>query len=145
MKSIFILLLSLGSLVSEAKTPEGVDPAVVESFENTFSNATDVEWKVSTEFIKVQFALDGQFINAFYHSDGELFAMTRNIPSTQLPVMLQANLKKQTEGQWITELFELTNEEGTTYFVCLETADARVVLKSTDNKNWESFSKQRKI
>jgi hypothetical protein len=145
MKSIFILLLSLGSLVSEAKTPEGVDPVVLESFENTFSNATDVEWKVSTQFIKVQFALDGQFINAFYHTDGELIALTRHLTSSQLPVMLQANLKKQTEDQWITELFELTNEEGTSYFVCLESADARVVLKSTDNKNWESFSKDRKI
>jgi hypothetical protein len=145
MKSIFILLLSLGSLVSEAKTPEGVDPVVLESFENNFSNATDVEWKVSTQFIKVQFALDGQFINAFYHTDGELIALTRHLTSSQLPVMLQANLKKQTEDQWITELFELTNEEGTSYFVCLESADARVVLKSTDNKNWESFSKDRKI
>jgi hypothetical protein len=145
MKSIFILLLSLGSLISEAKTPEGVDPVVLESFENTFSNATDVEWKVSTQFIKVQFALDGQFINAFYQNDGELIALTRHITSSQLPVMLQASLKRQTEGQWITELFELTNEEGTSYFVCLESADARVVLKSTDNKNWESFSKDRKI
>jgi hypothetical protein len=145
MKSIFILLLSLASLVSQGKTPEGVAPEVVKSFETTFANATDVDWKVSAEFVKVQFALDGQYINAFYHSDGELFALTRHITSSQLPVMLQAGLKKQTENQWITELFELTNEEGTSYFVCLESADARVVLKSTDNKNWESFSKDRKI
>jgi hypothetical protein len=145
MKSIFILLLSLGSLVSQGKTPEDVNPLVVKSFENTFSNATDVDWTVSAAFVKVQFALDGQYINAFYHADGELFAITRNITSSQLPVMLRANLKKQTENMWISELFELTTEEGTSYFVCLENADARVVLKSTDNKNWESFSKDRKI
>jgi hypothetical protein len=145
MKSIFILLLSLGSLVSQGKTPEDVNPLVVKSFENTFSNATDVDWTVSAAFVKVQFALDGQYINAFYHADGELFAITRNIASSQLPVMLRANLKKQTENMWISELFELTTEEGTSYFVCLENADARVVLKSTDNKNWESFSKDRKI
>jgi hypothetical protein len=145
MKSIFILLLSLGSLVSQGKTPEDVNPLVVKSFENTFSNATDVDWTVSAAFVKVQFALDGQYINAFYHADGELFAITRNITSSQLPVMLRANLKKQTENMWISELFELTTEEGISYFVCLENADARVVLKSTDNKNWESFSKDRKI
>ena len=144
MKAIFILLASLISLVSSAETP-GVDPVVVKSFENTFANATEVDWKVSEKFVKVQFALDGQYINAFYNGDGELIALTRNISSSQLPVMLQVSLKKETENFWITELFEITNEEGTSYFVCLESADEKIVLHSTGNKNWESFSKDRKI
>ena len=145
MKAIFILFASLFSLVSSAETPEGVDPVVVKSFENTFANATEVDWKVSEKFVKVEFALDGQYINAFYNVDGELLALTRNVSSNQLPVMLQASLKKETEKYWISELFEVTNEEGTSYFVCLENADEKVVLKSSGNKNWDSFSKNRKI
>jgi hypothetical protein len=147
MKPLFILLASLFSLVSKAENFAYADvtPVVLKSFETTFSNAKEADWTVSNNFYKVQFALDGQYISAFYNANGDLVALTRNISSSQLPVMLQVDLKKQTDKYWITELFELTNEEGTSYYVALENADSKIVLRSTDNRNWESYSKSHKI
>jgi hypothetical protein len=145
MKVLFILLASLGSLFAKADPTDAVDPVVLKAFETNFSKAKEVDWTVTTNFYKAQFALDGQYINAFYNSDGALLAITRNITTNQLPVMLQAELKKETEKYWVSELFEITTEEGTSYFVALENADAKIVLKSSDSLDWESYSKSRKI
>lgn len=143
MKTLFILLASLISLVSKAEITE-VNPAVLQSFQSTFKGAKEVDWTVSTTFMKAQFALDGQYINAFYNNDGTLIALTRNITANQLPVMLQTELKKEAANYWITDLFEISNDEGTSYYVTLENADNKVVLKASDNKDWNTYKKARK-
>lgn len=143
MKTLFILLASLVSLVSKAETPE-VNPAVLQSFESTFKGAKEVDWSVSSTYLKAQFALDGQYINAYYNTEGTLIALTRNITASQLPVMLQTGLKKEGANYWITDLFEVSNEEGTSYYVTLENADNKVVLKATDSRVWNTYSKSRK-
>lgn len=145
MKPLFILLATLTSLFSQAETPTEINATVLQSFQSTFKGAKEVDWTISTAYVKAQFALDGQYINAFYTNDGEMIALTRNITANQLPVMLQANLKKQCENFWITELFELTNEEGTSYYVTLENADNKVILQSSSNKEWKSYKKSRKV
>lgn len=145
MKPLFILLATLTSLFSQAETPTDVTATVLRSFESTFKGAKEVDWSVTTSYVKAQFALDGQYINAFYNHDGNLIALTRNVTANQLPVMLQANLKKEIGNFWISDLFEVSNDEGTSYYVTLEDADCKTVLKSTDNKSWVTYKKSRKV
>ncbi|GAA4342214.1 hypothetical protein [Flaviaesturariibacter amylovorans] len=147
MKFLFILLLaSLTTLVSSARTvTDDVTPAVLESFKSTFGAAKEVGWSTSSQYIKAQFTLDGQHINAFYNPAGELIALTRNITVSQLPVMLQAALKKEAAGAWISDLCEYSTDEGTAYYVTLENADMKITLRSSSNSSWTSFQKIRKI
>ncbi|MDB5252297.1 MAG: hypothetical protein JWP27_1466 [Flaviaesturariibacter sp.] len=145
MKSLFLFLAMLATSISQAETPVEVSPAIRKSFETTFKNAREVDWTVSTTFAKAQFALDGQYINAFYDNDGSLIALTRNITASQLPMMLQTSLKTESANYWISDLFEISNEEGTSYYVTLENADNKIVLKSSDNKDWTSYKKIRKV
>ena len=72
-----------------------------------------------------------------------MIAITRNISSTQLPISLQTNLKNNYEGFWISDLFEVANEEGTTYYVTVENADTKLILKSS-NSDWVTYQKERK-
>ena len=72
-----------------------------------------------------------------------MLALTRNISSLQLPITLQASLKKNYENFWISDLFEVANEQGTTYYVTLEDGDTKLVLKS-GHSEWSTFQKQRK-
>jgi hypothetical protein len=138
------LMLSLISMSSFANdNSEKVNGAVLASFKSNFRNATEVSWSVSQQYVKASFALNGQYVTAFYDNGGELIALTRHISSTQLPITLQAGLRKQYGDYWISELFEVANEEGTSYYVTLETADTRLVLKS-EGTDWTSFQKQRK-
>jgi phosphotransferase system HPr-like phosphotransfer protein len=72
-----------------------------------------------------------------------MIALTRNISSLQLPIALQAELKKNYDAYWISDVMETATEEGTSYYITLETADAQVILKSSGD-TWNTFKKQRK-
>jgi hypothetical protein len=141
--TILTVMLSI-SLSSFAKGDDKVSPVVLESFKTSFKQATEVDWTVKEDMYKAQFNLEGQYITAFYNCDGKMVAMTRNIATTHLPISLQTSLKAQIEDLWITDLFEISNEEGTSYYVTLENADTKQVLKASANGEWSNYQKQRK-
>jgi hypothetical protein len=136
------ILLSLASFSSFANE-ETVTPGVLQSFKSSFKNAQDVNWSVVQNFYKANFVMNGQHVAAFYDASGELVALSRNISSVQLPISLQTGLKQRYQGFWISDLFEVANDSGTSYYVTLENGDTKLVLKSTEN-GWATFQKQRK-
>lgn len=149
MKPLFILLTVVSSFFAKTslatETTNEVTHAALRSFKKTFTNATEVSWShVNEDLYRADFALNGQYASAFYDDKGELIATTRNVPSSQLPLLLQAELKTEYQDYWITDLFELTNGEGTQYYVTLENADEKLVLKAQPSKSWKTFQKGRK-
>lgn len=146
MKRLLVTLtiaLSLISLSSFAKANDEVSPTAIKSFNSSFKNATEVKWTVTDNYFKADFALNGQYVSAFYDTEGAMIALTRNISSLQLPIALQAELKANFDAYWISDVFELANETGTSYYITLETADTQLVLKS-EGDSWSNFKKQRK-
>jgi hypothetical protein len=144
MKRLLVTLtiaLSFISLSSFAN--DEVSPSAVKSFNNSFKNATEVKWTVTDNYFKADFALNGQYVSAFYDTEGQMIALTRNISSLQLPIALQAELKLGYDAYWISDVFEVANETGTSYYITLETADTQLVLKS-EGDSWSNFKKQRK-
>ncbi|HJW17277.1 MAG TPA: hypothetical protein VJ499_09150 [Flavisolibacter sp.] len=137
--TVLFSLISMSSFASDSK----VDSRVLKSFETSFKNATEVDWTVTTNFYKAKFSLNGQYVAAYFDASGNMMAITRNISSTQLPISLQTNLKNSYEGFWISDLFEVANEEGTTYYVTVENADTKLVLKSSGS-DWATYQKERK-
>ena len=147
MKRLFVTLtLALGliSLSSFAADDYKTPDAAVKSFHSSFKTASEVSWTLSGDLYKANFLLNGQYVAAYYDAEGEMRAMTRNISSTQLPIALQADLRKEYDGYWITDLFEVANEEGTAYYITLENADAKITMKSTPNTEWSNYKKVRK-
>jgi hypothetical protein len=146
MKPLFIFLTMLASFftMSSFATEPTVSPLVLKSFQSRFADVKEVDWSVSATYYKAEFAFDGQVISAFFDTDGELMAMTRNITSLQLPIALQTELKKEHAGYWVTDLFEVVNESGTQYYVALENSDSKVVLKATVDSGWNTFQKSKK-
>ena len=145
MKVLFVLIMFLASYAA-GSTPGNqgpVHPAVLESFNNAFRNAEEVNWTESKEFYKAQFRLNCQHVFAFYAKNGSLIATTRNMLFTELPVILQTSLEELQNGYWITDLFELSNDEGTNYFITLENADTRLVLRS-NKSDWDIYQKRLK-
>jgi hypothetical protein len=137
--TVLFSLISMSSFASDSK----VDSRVLKSFETSFKNATEVDWTVTNNFYKAKFSLNGQYVAAYFDASGNMMAITRNIGSTQLPISLQTNLKNNYEGLWISDLFEVANEEGTTYYVTVENADTKLILKSS-NSDWVTYQKERK-
>ena len=121
-----------------------MNPAALESFNSSFKNATEVNWTITATYAKADFAMNGQYVAAYYDITGKLIALTRNISSLQLPITLQASLKNSYENYWISDLFEVANDEGTYYYVTLENSDTKVVLKGSANSEWSTYQKSRK-
>ena len=146
MKKIFFILgffMIVG--VCAAYPSERVSPKVLASFKTEFSTAENVEWETGTNYFRAAFSMNGQRVFAFYSVEGELVSIARNISSMQLPINLFSSLKNDYSKYWISDLFELSNSDGVHYYVTLETAGAKVMMKSTNGAVWNTYSKSKKI
>lgn len=147
MKRLLLTLTVALSLISLSSFANGEDhevsPRAIKSFNSSFKNATEVYWTITNNYYKVNFAMSGQYVSAFYDADGKMIALTRNISSLHLPIALQADLKKYYDAYWISDVLETATEDGTSYYITLETADTQLILKSNGD-SWSTFKKERK-
>jgi hypothetical protein len=114
------------------------------AFKKDFATASHIKWEQKNNFLKATFSLNGQILTAYYFTNGDLQAVVRNITSDQLPINLITSLRRDYTGFWITDLFEISSDNLTTYYVTIENSDKKVVLKSADLASWEVYSKERK-
>jgi len=144
-KSIFILALSLVlGTASFANNDEIINQKAEQSFKKEFSQAKDVRWQKSGDFVKATFTLNEKVLFAYYNESGDLVAITRNITTDQLPITLLTTFRKNFSGYWISDLFEMVSGGETSYYITLENADHKVVLKSEDFASWETYKKEKK-
>jgi len=140
-----IVLTSFTAFSFAADAPTAISKNVISSFNKQFSNARDIQWESQTNFVKAQFTMNDMVLYAYFNKTGDLIAVTRFISTSQLPLSLLTSLKKQTmSGYWMTDLFEIENESGTSYYATFESADQTVILKSDGISNWGTFEKVKK-
>ena len=123
----------------DVATPEARD-----AFKKDFATASNIKWEQKNNFLKATFNMNGQFLTAWYYTNGDLEAVVRNITSDQLPISLITGLRKDYTAFWITDLFEISSDNQTTYYVTIEDSDKKIVLKSEGLGAWEVYSKERK-
>jgi hypothetical protein len=144
------LMLTLGlsySFATPAKPATSTDEItgdVKASFNKEFKNAQVLNWDVSRKFIKVTFKMNDMILFAFFSGNGQLLAVTRNIVSSQLPISLIRELKQGYTDFWVTDLFEINGDEENCYYITLENADSKLVLRSIDNEKWEVYETKNK-
>lgn len=146
MKKITIMLAMMLTLSTTwASTGEkSVDETALTAFKLEFSGATDANWYADQDYYKVTFTLNDQRLFAFYSTGGEFIAVTRYISSAQLPLFLQHNLRKFYRNAWVSDLYEVATKSGTNYYVTLETADTKTVLKSVNGRDWSVYKRTKK-
>jgi hypothetical protein len=146
-KKILLLSIALMSLTVFSfanATPSSVSKSVVTSFNRQFSNAINVQWESTENYVKAQFSVNDMVLSAYFNSNGELIAITRYISPNQLPLELQSSLKKMVANSWVSDLFEIQTETGTSYYVTTENANQVVILKSEGTNGWQLFQKEKK-
>jgi hypothetical protein len=139
-----VLMMGLSAFAAKNDGSD-INQSAVRSFNKEFSNATNVKWEQKTGYVKVEFTMNDQVLFAYYDNDGKLTAVVRNIVSEQLPINLYTSLKTDYTGYWISELFEIASDDQTTYYVTLENADKKIVLRSNGVDSWDIYSKTRKV
>jgi hypothetical protein len=145
-KSILIwaVLLLTTTSFSFANHADEINKSVKTSFKRDFGSPDMVKWESQKEFLVATFSLNGKITYAYYSKSGNLIAVTRNILSTQLPIRQILSLDKNYKGYWITDLFEIDANQETSYFISLENADYKLVLKSDAFEGWSEYKKEKK-
>ena len=145
-KFITAAVLSTVLLVNAAfaNKNEDINFKVETAFKQEFGQAKDVSWLKTDNYYKASFKMNGNLLTAYFTSDGEMMGIVRNILSTQLPINLQASLRKEYDGFWITDLFEFSKQDSNGYYVTIENADKIITLQSTDGSSWSTFNKVKK-
>jgi hypothetical protein len=138
------LLFTLGIGSSFAAPADEINTLVKTSFQRDFKKAVLIGSEVTVNYIRLAFKLDDVVMFAYYLDNGELLAVTRNIRSSQLPLQLMIDLKKSYGTYWISELFEINGKDQNYYYVTLENADSKTILRSSDSNSWELYSKSNK-
>jgi hypothetical protein len=144
MKKMMLILALLVTTLGAFAGDEKVNARVLEAFQTEFSAAKEVSWTSGADYFKADFTFNGQHVSAFYSQEGELMGLTRYITSLDLPMNLQASLKKSYAGFWVNDLFEVTKSDSTGYYITLENADTLIVLKASADNDWSIYKKVKK-
>ena len=144
-RTIFALALSLVlGTASFANNDESINERAAQSFKKEFAQAKDVSWQKTGDMIRATFTLNERVLFAYYNQSGDLMAITRNITTDQLPIALQTLLRKNYSDYWVSDLFEMVSGGQTSYYITVENADHKVVLKSEDFGSWSNYRKEKK-
>jgi hypothetical protein len=138
--TLAIGLITLSAFAGE----ENVNPKVLNAFKTEFKTAKQVEWTTGTDYYKATFVYNDKHVFAYYNADGELLGLTRYVNPFELSLNLQIGLKNNYANYWISDLFEVAKSDGTTYYITLENADTKIILKATDGNTWGFFKKIKK-
>ena len=140
-KRILILALALVSIssFSFATDVPSVNGQVLNSFNREFVTAKEVKWESNKNFIKATFQINEMTLSAYYLPNGDQLAVTRFISTTQLPLQLLTSLKNNDSGYWISDRFELSDQNGTEYYITLENDSQIKVLKSSFANTWSTY------
>ncbi|GAO42397.1 hypothetical protein [Flavihumibacter petaseus] len=145
---IAIVLLTLSTAFANTNNrnekKEAVKQRVEKSFKKEFAGAQQATWSKVGAYHKVQFSYNGQVMFAVLNDDGKTMGVYRNILSHQLPINLMTSLKEDYSGYWITELFELVQDNETFYYVHLESADKSITLRSENGSQWSEYQMSNK-
>ncbi len=137
-------VLMMNTAFANGNKNENVAASVKNTFNQEFANAKDVRWGKTNNYYKAAFTMNNEVMTAYFTTDGDLMGVIHNILSTELPISLQLALKKDYDGYWITELFEMAKDNSNSYFVTLNNADQVITLQSTDGYTWSLYSKEKK-
>ena len=142
-KMIVTLAIAVSSLVAFAKEVN-VSKKVLDAFKTEFATVQEVEWTTGTDYYQAAFKYNEKYVFAYYNPDGELLGLTRYISPVDLPLNLQIELKKKSKGYWVSDLFEVAKNGTTSYYLTLDNADTKLVLRSNGGSDWETFKTVKK-
>jgi hypothetical protein len=147
MKKVFlsfsvILMLSVANVSAADGRP--VTKEVQAAFKKEFPAAEGLSWNEVGDFCRAAFLLDGHRVEAYFSDDGKLQGSIRDIFFSQLPMAAMSAIEKKYAGADVSEVNEITNDEGTIYRVSLESLGKKYRVKIDANGNIAQADKLKK-
>ena len=140
-KTILSIVIALALFSTAfAKAPEKVNDLAMAAFQKDFNNASEVRWTANNIYVMAAFKLDNKIQYAYYDYQGNLVGLVHHILTSNLPEDLSKDIKKHYSDYWVSELFQVTSEQGSFYYIQLKNADETVVLTTEGIDSWHRYS-----
>lgn len=129
-KSILVTLITvtIGSSVLAADVSK-VSFRVLNAFKAQFTGATDVNWSITADYTKVDFTIEGEKVEAFYNSNGDVIGTSRKTEFKRLPLSAIQKIKKNYAKYRVTETIELELNGERKYYLSVENESDRKILE----------------
>lgn len=126
-KSFLILSLSLFTLAATAfaKPDPEINEKVRDAFKREFADAKLLSWSEQGEYYKATFLLADSRVIAYFTEEGELEGTIRSVFYNQLPLAVISSLEKRFDDLCVDGINEITNANGTSYKITLESGDKK--------------------
>jgi len=145
-KTILSIVIGLALFSTAfAKAPEKATDRAIASFMKEFHKASDVSWSANSNYIMASFELDNQTQYAYYDYQGNLVGVVHHILTSSLPSDLSGEIKKHYSGYWVSELFQVSSDQGDAYYIQLKNADETIVLTTEGTGSWHLYSTPKAI
>jgi hypothetical protein len=142
-KTILSIAILLTAFSAAFASPfDSYNKNAVSSFQKDFKSASDVSWSETPRYLRVSFHFEKQNLYAYYDAQGNLVGLVHHMLTTSLPDNLQKQIKKNYSGYWVSELFQVTFDDGAYYFVELKNADQTIVLSTDGSDSWHTYFKK---
>ena len=133
---IGILMLITGIISSYAAGEDSVNKFITSSFRKKFAEAREVKWEKVKEGVRACFKLNEELLYAYFSPEGELTAVARPIRSSQLPINLSLDLTKKYSEYYIADIFEVSSDNTSSYYVCLDSPRRKLLLRSIGSEGF---------
>ena len=135
-KFITAIAFVVVSITSSFAGNNDISKNVQATFNATYAKATNIVWEKADNYYKVSFRLNGQSLSALLSTEGSMIAVSRNILSYELPILLQSSLEIDLSSSWITGLVEYAVDNNTVYYATVEDAQQITIFESTGDFGW---------
>ncbi len=141
MKKIILSIAIVLALFSTsfAKSSNAHTELAALSFSKDFRHATQVSFAETNHFVLATFQQDKETLFAYYDFQGTLVGVVHHILTSSLPEDLQKDIKKNYGNYWVSELFQVTSDEGSYYYIQLKNADETIVLSTEGTNGWHKY------
>ncbi len=102
---------------------------MLNAFEAKFADAKDAEWTVTADYTKVKFMLEGEKVEAFFSSNGDVIGTSRKTEFKRLPLSAIQKIKKTYAKYQVTETIEFELNGERKYYVSVENESDRKILE----------------
>jgi hypothetical protein len=111
-------------------TPDPGNKKLTAELAKHFSTAQSVSWNQVAMITTANFILDGQYLAAHFSPEAKMLGISKNVAVDNLPLNMKLELRDYFDKYWISDIFEYATPGSDAYYVTLENADSRLVLKS---------------
>jgi hypothetical protein len=138
---LFLTVIGAASANGREGTPEFKG---AKHFTASFPGATNVEYKTTRQFTKVEFTWKELKLEAFYDKEGALIATGRQITVGNLPLSVQLNMNKEYPGFFPVQASEFNDaNDGLCYYVTVSGPEKTYILHISPNGSIDVFKKMK--